>query len=113
MDGPRTGARRPTLAGDRIRALSWPIIVVALSLAGLAACSPHRTSATIEVDTPVALADAPVHLRVGGLVPREEAAISAQAHHASGKVWRSQAQFTADDGGAVDLDRDRPSSGTY
>ena len=113
MDGPRTGARRPTLAGDRIRALSWPIIVVALSLAGLAACSPHRTSATIEVDTPVALADAPVHLRVGGLVPGEEVTISAQADDAGGKVWRSQARFSADDGGVVDLDRDRPASGTY
>jgi dienelactone hydrolase len=113
MDGPRSGDRRPTLVGDGMRRRSWLPIVVALSLAGIAACSPHRDRATIEVDTPVALADAPVHLRVRGLVPGEEVTISAQAHDADGKVWRSQARFTADDGGVVDLDRDRPTAGTY
>jgi hypothetical protein len=77
---------------------SW-LTVVAMSLAGIAACSPHRDHATIEVDTPVALADAPVHLRVSGLASGEEVTISAQAHDAGGKVWRSQASFTADDGG--------------
>jgi dienelactone hydrolase len=89
------------------------MIVAALSLAGVAACSPHRTSATIDVDRPVALADAPVHLRISGLGAGEEVTVSAQAHDAGGKVWGSQARFTADDGGVVDLDRDRPTSGTY
>jgi dienelactone hydrolase len=113
MNGQRSAARRPALAGGRMRARSWPIVVVALSLAGVAACSPHRDRASIEVDRPVALADAPVHLRVGGLAGGEEVTISAQATDAGGKVWRSQAQFTADGGGVVDLDRDRPTSGTY
>jgi dienelactone hydrolase len=113
MNGQRSGARRPALAGGRMRARSWPIVVVALSLAGVAACSPHRDRASIEVDRPVALADAPVHLRVGGLAGGEEVTISAQATDAGGKVWRSQAQFTADGGGVVDLDRDRPTSATY
>ena len=54
-----------------------------------------------------------MHLRVGGLASGEEVTISAQAHDASGKVWRSQAHFTADNGGVVDLDRDQPMSGTY
>lgn len=49
-----------------MRARAWLVIVVALSLVGTAACS-SRSSATIEVDKPVALADAPVHVRVSGL----------------------------------------------
>jgi hypothetical protein len=96
-----------------MRARGWLIIVVALSLAGIAACSPGRGGATIAVDKPVALADAPVHVRVSGLGPGDEVTISAQARDAGGKVWRSQAQFTADDGGVVDLDRAQPTSGTY
>jgi len=95
-----------------MRARAWLVIVVALSLVGIAACSP-RSSATIEIDKPVALADAPVHVRVGGLGSGDEITISAQARDAGGKVWRSQAQFTADDGGVVDLDRAQPRSGTY
>jgi dienelactone hydrolase len=113
MNGLRRRARRPAPVGDRMRARSWPTIAVALSLAGVAACSLHHDRASIEVDRPVALADAPVHLRVGGLAAGEEVTISAKAHDAGGKVWRSQAQFTAGDGGVVDLDRDRPTSGTY
>ena len=90
--------------GDRMRARAWLVTVVALSLVGIAACSP-RSSATIEVDKPVALADAPVHVRVSGLGSGDELTASAQARDAGGKLWRSQAQFTADDGGVVDLDR--------
>ena len=96
-----------------MRARAWLVIVVGLSLVGIAACSPRPSSATIEVDKPVALADAPVHLRVSGLGSGDEVTISAQARDAGGKVWRSQAQFTADGGGVVDLDRAQPRSGTY
>ena len=96
-----------------MRARGWLVIVVALSLAGTAACSPRTSAATIEVDKPVALADAPVHVRVAGLATGEEVTISAQASDARGKVWRSQAQFTADGRGVVDLDRAQPRSGTY
>ena len=95
-----------------MRARAWLVIVVALSLVGIAACSP-RSSATIEVDKPAALADAPVHVRVSGLGSGDELTVSAQARDAGGKLWRSQAQFTADDGGVVDLDRAQPKSGTY
>jgi dienelactone hydrolase len=96
-----------------MRARGWLVIAIALSLAGTAACSPRRAAATIEVDKPVALADAPVHLRVSGLTAGDEVTISAQARDAGGRVWRSQAQFTADGGGVVDLDRAQPRSGTY
>jgi dienelactone hydrolase len=95
-----------------MRARGWLVLVGALCLAGIAACSP-RHSAAIEVDKPVALADAPVHVRVSGLGPGEEVTIAAQARDAGGKVWRSQAKFTADGGGVVDLDRAQPRSGTY
>lgn len=63
--------------GGRMRARAWLVIVVALSLVGIAACSPRRSSATIEVDKPVALADAPVHERVSGLGSGDEVTISA------------------------------------
>jgi len=95
-----------------MRARALLVTVVALSLVGIAACSP-RSSATIEVDKPVALADAPVHVRVSGPGSGDELTVSAQARDAGGKVWRSQAQFTAADGGVVDLDRAQPKSGTY
>jgi hypothetical protein len=96
-----------------MRARAWLVIVAAVSLAGIAACSPRPSGATIEIDQPVALADAPVHVRVSGLGSGDEVTIAAQAHDAGGRVWRSQAQFTADGGGVVDLDRAQPTSGTY
>src|SRR5829696_60086 len=96
-----------------MRARGWLVVAIALSLAGTAACSPRRAAATIEVDKPVALADTPVHVRVSGLAAGEEVTISAQDRDGGGRVWRSQAQVTADGGGVVDLDRARPRSGTY
>jgi dienelactone hydrolase len=98
-------------AGCRVRGRL--VVVLALSLIAVAACSPRRGEATIEVDQPVALADAPVHVRVTGLAPGEEVTVSAQARDAGGRVWRSQARVTADGGGVVDLDREQPASGTY
>ena len=83
-----------------MRARGWLVVAIALSLAGTAACSPRRAAATIEVDKPVALADAPVHVRVSGLAAGEEVTISAQARDRGGRVWRSQAQVTADGGGS-------------
>jgi dienelactone hydrolase len=106
---------RSVWEGGGMRARGWPLVVVvaALALLRIASCSAGRAAATIEVDQPVALADAPVHLRVSGLASGEAVTISAQARDAGGRTWRSQARVTADGGGVVDLDRARPAAGTY
>ncbi|GAB3990144.1 hypothetical protein GCM10029978_117240 [Actinoallomurus acanthiterrae] len=91
-------------------------VVALLLVAGgaVAGCGPqHSDRAVIGVDAPAALADRPVHLTVGGLVPHDTVEVSADAQDHLGAGWRSRAVFRADGRGTVDLDRTRPRSGTY
>jgi dienelactone hydrolase len=84
-------------------------------LAGLAGCTtpPPSTRATIEVDSPTALSDEPVHIRVTGLRSGETAEVSATATDYEGAVWRASGTFAADGDGVVDLVRDAPTAGSY
>jgi dienelactone hydrolase len=74
----------------------------------------HASSkAVIEVDTPTALADQAVHLRISGLEPHDEITVGSSATARDGKVWHGRATFTADDQGLIDLSTTRPVTGTY
>ncbi|MYW04024.1 hypothetical protein GT354_38225 [Streptomyces sp. SID3343] len=71
------------------------------------------TGAGIEVDAASALADQPVHLRVIGLTAGETVTVSSSATDFTGRRWRGQARFRADDRGEVALDSAAPLAGTY
>lgn len=73
----------------------------------------HSTHADLVVDAPVALADRAVHISVGGLRAGDRISVTSAASDYQGKSWRGEATFRADDHGTVDLQRDRPTSGTY
>jgi dienelactone hydrolase len=85
------------------------LAVVLVLAAGCAASS--RAAPAVEVDAPAALADQAVHVRATGLEPGARVVVELTADDAQGKTWRSEAAFTADDAGAVDLRRDAPADG--
>ncbi|MFB7657463.1 MULTISPECIES: acyl-CoA thioesterase/BAAT N-terminal domain-containing protein [unclassified Streptomyces] len=70
-------------------------------------------SASIDVGRPTALADEPLRIRVGGLHPGEQVAVTSRAVDREGLSWSAQARFTADGNGMVELTRQKPVSGTY
>ncbi|XP_061695982.1 acyl-coenzyme A thioesterase 3-like [Syngnathoides biaculeatus] len=59
------------------------------------------------------LFDKPVHVKVGGLGPRQVVTLRARATDERGVVFRSAAIYRADDGGQLDLCRDAALCGTY
>lgn len=78
----------------------------------LAGCSSSGKP-VVTVDHAVTLADEPVHLKVSGVPADKPVQIGAEAVDRDGKKWRSEATFTADGTGTVDLDTAKPSSGSY
>lgn len=72
---------------------------------------PDNDHAAIQVDRPVALADQDVKVRIGGLGARDRVTVSAQALDYSGQPWKASGEFTADDGGRIDLDEQAPRGG--
>ncbi|MQY32415.1 hypothetical protein SRB17_03630 [Streptomyces sp. RB17] len=103
-----------TMSLRRLR--GWALVVAVVIGWGAAGCESgaHGSSrAVIAVDTPTALADQVVHLKIGGLEPHDEITVGSSATTHDGKVWHGRATFTADDHGLVDLSTTRPVSGTY
>jgi dienelactone hydrolase len=70
-------------------------------------------AAHINVDRRVALFDSPVAIIVSGLDPGERVTLTASATGCSGFTWMSNASFTADPSGNVDLATEAPTSGSY
>ena len=69
--------------------------------------------AVLSVTPSDALIDVPRHVRVQGLAPFESVRLHTRTVRGPGVVWRSSAQFRADDQGVVDLRRDAPLAGDY
>lgn len=65
------------------------------------------------VDQATTLADQPVHLKVTGAPAGKPVQVGAEAVDRDGKTWHSEATFTADDHGTVELDSAKPSGGSY
>ncbi|MFC5181712.1 acyl-CoA thioesterase/BAAT N-terminal domain-containing protein [Actinomadura harenae] len=65
------------------------------------------------MDEPTALVDRAVHISVSGLRAKDRISVTATASDYQGKPWRGEATYRADAHGVVDLERDRPASGTY
>lgn len=76
-------------------------------------CSSGSDHAAVHVDHPVALADQAVHLTVTGLKSHAKISVGAEAVDHDGKKWHSEATFTADDQGSIDVDKAKPSDGSY
>lgn len=88
---------------------------VAILLASLTACTGQAAAdhASIRVSSPGALADQAINVTVTGLVPGQQVTVTAQTTDDQSRVWRSQAEFTADPRGDVDLATSAPVSGSY
>jgi hypothetical protein len=78
-----------------------------------AGCSSDADHAVIHVDHAVALADQAVHLTVTGLTSHAKVSVEAEAVDHDGRKWHGEGTFTADDHGTIDLDRAKPSGGSY
>ncbi|GHJ46959.1 palmitoyl-CoA hydrolase [Catellatospora sp. TT07R-123] len=83
-------------------------------LAATASAGPDRDwSASVAIDAPDALADQPVHIRLYGIPAGRAVTVRLTAAAYDRSQWRSQALFTADGTGTVDLDRAASLGGTY
>lgn len=60
-----------------------------------------------------ALIDETRVIRIDGLVPAQHISVEARTERAGGVVWRSQAEFKANDEGVVDLSAQAPLAGSY
>ncbi|MFI0966430.1 acyl-CoA thioesterase/BAAT N-terminal domain-containing protein [Streptomyces sp. NPDC021080] len=67
----------------------------------------------LEVRTPSALADEPVHARISGLSSGEEVTVTSRTVDRKSVPWHGRATFRANAHGTVDLDTAHPVSGTY
>lgn len=73
----------------------------------------YPTSATITITPRHALVDEQVGLRLSGFAPHQRITLRAQMHDDSNGLWESDATFTSDDRGGVNVGTQRPLSGTY
>jgi dienelactone hydrolase len=67
----------------------------------------------LEVTPERSLVDEPLHICVSGLHPRQRVTLRAQQTDEYGRVWRSHAEFEADELGRVDVPSQTPVAGTY
>jgi BAAT / Acyl-CoA thioester hydrolase C terminal/Acyl-CoA thioester hydrolase/BAAT N-terminal region len=88
-------------------------LLVTLTLAYLCCVSSVSAAISISATPEAALLDQRLTVRVGGLEPHSAVRVSAKSQAQDALWWRSDAVFTADDRGQVDLDRQAPRSGSY
>src|SRR5438874_2056235 len=71
-----------------------------LIVCGIAVCAATQT---MDVMPPKAMMDEAVPVKVRGLAPNEHATIRAELTDGGGQQWASQAQYVADENGAIDV----------
>ena len=77
---------------------------------GVAICAAAQT---IDVTPSKVMIDEAVVVKVSGLKPREHATIRAELTDGGGQQWESQAEYTADENGVIDVSRRAPVAGSY
>jgi pimeloyl-ACP methyl ester carboxylesterase len=82
-------------------------------LLSAAKCGGDTWQAQVTVDGVTALADQAVHVRIQGVPAGHRITLALSTSDYSKAEWRSEATFTADHDGTIDLDRDAPQSGSY
>ena len=89
----------------------------ALATAALFGCAVFAcgfaSAQTLQVTPNPAMADQPVAIRVSGLQPGERVTIEATLVDGNDAQWTSEAQFVADQQGAIDTSTQAPASGSY
>jgi len=93
----------------RLKSAALPNFVLALCL-----FSPHLVHAqTLEVAPDHVFVDESAVIRVEGLQPKERVSIQAGLVDGAGQPWASQADFTADAEGIIDVSKQAPIGGSY
>jgi dienelactone hydrolase len=101
-------ARTPKLFG--LSALGAVMFVAGLSACTSLAAGGH---ASIWVSGPTSLADQAIVVKVTGLAGDQRITVAAQTTDSARRIWRSEATFTADADGVVNLASAAPRSGSY
>jgi acyl-CoA thioester hydrolase/bile acid acetyltransferase-like protein/bile acid acyltransferase/acyl-CoA thioester hydrolase-like protein len=88
-------------------------IVVAWALAFFAIAGTVSAAVSISATPEPTLLDQRLTIRISGLQPNALVRVSAKSQAQDSLWWRSEALFTADNRGQIDLDRQAPQSGSY
>ena len=75
--------------------------------------APDASSRLLTVEPASALLDEPVVLRLTGLVPGEDATLTATMTDHVDRRWQSDATFIADHAGVVEVSTQAPVTGSY
>ena len=73
----------------------------------------HAPSPLLTIEPASALLDEPVDIRLTGLVPGARVTLTATMTDHLDRRWQSEATFTADDAGVVDVATQAPIAGSY
>ena len=111
------GLRQLQISGSgtqwsRLSKVTWFLAGVLATL-GVSCSSSALGPVRIHVDHPSALVDVPLTIAVSGLPANAQATITASAIDCDGVRYVSQATFTSDSSGSLDLERAVPTSGSY
>jgi len=90
-----------------------PVVAFALTLVYVLFARSVSAAVSIEVTPETALLDQRLTIQISGLRPNAPVRVSAKSQAQDALWWRSEAVFTADDRGQVDLDRQAPQAGSY
>lgn len=90
-----------------------PFVAFTLTLAYLSFGSSVSAAVSIRATPEAALLDQRLTIQILGLKPNAPVRVSAKSQAQDALWWRSDAVFTADDRGQIDLDRQAPQSGSY
>lgn len=75
--------------------------------------NPTEPARHIHLSQSSALIDEVVHIRLSGFTPNQRVTIRARTKDDLNRTWESNADFQVDKGGVVNLDSQKPISGTY
>lgn len=75
--------------------------------------TPIDTSMRIKIKPEIAFVDEPVNIHLLGFKPQQVVTLRAWIRDDSDEIWQSHASFETDDRGNVDVNSQKPLSGTY
>src|SRR5262245_46446784 len=67
----------------------------------------------LDVTPERSLVDTPLRIRLTGLQAQQRVGLRSSQTDDSGRRWRAQAEFEADDGGSIDVTAQAPTQGSY
>jgi dienelactone hydrolase len=100
-------------AAARWRRIAAGVLAGIAATLGVSCSSPAAAPIAIHVDHLVALLDTPLSITVSGLPADAQVTVDASAVDCDGVRYLSQATFTADNNGRLDLDTAAPTGGSY